>query len=98
MRRLARIVGTLMIVGGLLCLAWVVTVWQWQDPLTAATHELDQRRLENNFEELLKDADPRRPPRQRDEEEEPEGEPVEVPPKPTAAELRRTIAVDARAW
>jgi sortase A len=99
MRRLARILGTLMIVGGLLCLAWVVTVWQWQDPLTAASHALDQRRLENNFEELLEDADSRRPPQQQnEEEEEPDGEPVEVPPKPTAAELRQTIAVDARAW
>src|SRR5918996_2715106 len=96
MRRLARIVGTLMIVGGLLCLAWMVTVWQWQDPLTAATHALDQRRLENNFEELLEDADSRRAPHQVEEEE--DGEPVEAPPKLPAAELRRTIEVEARAW
>jgi sortase A len=99
MRRLARILGTLMIAGGLLCLAWVVTVWQWQDPLTYATHALDQRRLESNFEGLLEDADSRRPPQQRTvEEEEPDGEPVEVPPKLTAAELRRTISVEALAW
>jgi sortase A len=98
MRRLARIVGTLMIVGGLLCLAWVVTVWQWQDPLTAATHALDQRRLESNFENLLEDADSRRPPQQVEEEK--EGEPVEAPApaKPTAAELRRTMEIEARAW
>lgn len=93
MRRLARIVGTLMIAGGLLCLAWVVTVWQWQDPVTAVTHALDQRRLQNDFEELLEDADSRRPPHAKGE-----GEPAEAPPKPSAAELRQAIAAEARAW
>jgi sortase A len=88
MRRLARIVGTLMIVGGLACLAWVVTVWQWQDPLTAATHALDQRRLESSFEERLADADSRRPGRQK----------PDVPVVATAAELRRAISAEARAW
>jgi len=99
MRRLARIVGTLMIVGGLLCLAWVVTVWQWQDPLTYATHALDQRRLESNFEQLLEDADSRRPPQQqRTAVDEEDVEPVEPPPRLTAAELRKSMAVEARAW
>lgn len=32
MRRLTRIVGTLMIVAGLGSLGWAVAVWQWQDP------------------------------------------------------------------
>jgi sortase A len=92
MRRLARIVGTLMIVGGLGCLAWVVTVWQWQDPLTAAAHALDQRRLESSFDDLLEDADSRRPPRQQDA-----GRPA-VAPAPSPAELRKTLAAEARAW
>jgi sortase A len=96
MRRLARIVGTLMIVGGLACLAWVVTVWQWQDPLTAATHALDQRRLESNFEELLEDADTRRSAREPEVQEPGQKEP-EVP-KPTPAELRRMLTAEARAW
>ena len=98
MRRLARIGGTLMIIAGLGCLAWVVTVWQWQDPLTAATHALDQRRLENTFEERLEDFDSRRPttPEQHPAEgEEPE---VLVAPSPSPAELRRAIRAEARAW
>jgi sortase A len=95
MRRLARIVGTLMIIGGLVCLAWVVTVWQWQDPLTAATHALDQRRLENSFEERLEDFESRRPEQPEAEVEQPE---APVAPSPSPAELRRTIRADARAW
>ena len=50
MRRLLRLVGTLMIVAGLGLLAWAVTIWQWQDPFTAAMQELDQRKLERTFE------------------------------------------------
>ena len=45
MRRLARIVGTLMIVAGVGALAWALTVWQWQDPFTAALNKLEQREL-----------------------------------------------------
>jgi sortase A len=88
MRRLARILGTLMIVGGLACMAWVVTVWQWQDPLTAATHALDQRRLESRFDERLEDADSRRPGRQQ----------PDVPVAASPAELQRAITKEARAW
>ncbi len=50
MRRLIRLVGTLMIVAGLGLLAWAITIWQWQDPFTAAMQELDQRKLERTFE------------------------------------------------
>ena len=50
MRRLARILGTLMIVAGLGALAWALTVWQWQDPFTAALNKLEQRELEQNFD------------------------------------------------
>ena len=35
MRRILRIVGTLMAVGGAGLLVWVVVVWRWQDPFTA---------------------------------------------------------------
>lgn len=59
MRRLARIAGTLMIVAGLGALAWALTVWQWQDPFTAVTHELKQRELARSFDrELERDARP----------------------------------------
>ena len=54
MRRGARIFGTLMIVAGAGALAWAVTVWQWQDPFTAALHALEQRRLADDFDESLK--------------------------------------------
>lgn len=56
MRRVARIAGTLMIVAGLGSLAWALTVWQWQDPFTAALQWNEQRQLEQRFEEAL---DPR---------------------------------------
>jgi len=88
MRRLTRIVGTLLIAAGLLSLAWAIVVWQWQDPLTAATHALDQRRLSGDFEERLADVDPRSAGRQR-------------PAVPTAAEpeeLRVSVAAAARSW
>ncbi len=88
MRRLARIFGMLLIVAGLTCLAWAGTVWQWQDPVTAATHALDQRRLENSFEELLADADSRRPGQQR----------PAVRGAATANELRHAISTEAGAW
>jgi len=53
MKRLFRILGTLMSVAGGLMLAWAVTVWQWQDPFTAVLHSRDQRSLERTFERQL---------------------------------------------
>lgn len=50
MRRLARIAGILMIAAGVGALAWAVTVWQWQDPFTAALNRLDQRELSQSLE------------------------------------------------
>ncbi len=55
MRRLARILGTLMIVAGVGALAWAVVVWQWQDPFTAALNKLEQRELEHDFEERVQE-------------------------------------------
>jgi hypothetical protein len=45
MRRFARILGTLMIVAGLLMGAWAFTVWRWQDPFTAVLNHFEQREL-----------------------------------------------------
>ncbi|MDQ3067850.1 MAG: sortase [Actinomycetota bacterium] len=53
MRRFARIAGTLMIVSGIGALAWTLTVWQWQDPLTYATNRLEQRTLGQAFDRRL---------------------------------------------
>ena len=50
MRRLARILGTLMIVAGVLMLAWAFTVWRWEDPFTAVLNRFDQRELSQNLE------------------------------------------------
>jgi len=54
MRRLARITGTLMIIAGIGALAWSLTVWQWQDPFTAATNRLEQRQLAQSLEDSFK--------------------------------------------
>lgn len=50
MRRTARVVGALLIVAGVGTLAWSVTVWQWQDPVTAALNRMEQRELAREFD------------------------------------------------
>src|SRR5215208_6648500 len=50
MRRVLRILGTLMILGGVATLAWAVLVWQWQDPFTALYTWREQNRLEQRYE------------------------------------------------
>ena len=55
MRRLMRILGTLMIVAGVGALAWALTVWQWQDPFTAVLNELDQRELAHDFDRRVEE-------------------------------------------
>lgn len=53
MRRFARLSGTLLIVAGAGTLAWAVTVWQWQDPLTFLLNRLEQRELSEAFDSRL---------------------------------------------
>jgi sortase A len=48
-RRLARILGTLLLAGGVLTLAWVICVWQWQDPFTAIYTHFQQERLSQDY-------------------------------------------------
>lgn len=55
MKRLARIVGTLLILAGIGSLAWAVTIWQWQDPFTAALNKLEQRKLEQSFDRRVEE-------------------------------------------
>src|SRR4030088_2117013 len=45
MRRIARITGALMVVAGVLTLAWAVVVWQWQDPFTPLYTHRQQSKL-----------------------------------------------------
>jgi sortase A len=46
MRRLGRVTGIGLVAVGVLALAWVVVVWQWQDPFTALYTTWQQHRLE----------------------------------------------------
>jgi sortase A len=50
MRRLLRVLGTLLVLGGALTLVWVVVVWQWQDPFTAIYTHFQQSRLAHAYE------------------------------------------------
>jgi sortase A len=50
MRKASRIFGSLLIVAGVLTLAWVVVVWRWQDPFTALYTHFEQARLSNTYE------------------------------------------------
>ena len=61
MRRLLRILGTLMVVGGVLTLLWVVVVWQWQDPFTALYTRWQQHRLASSYDERFTKFHPLRP-------------------------------------
>ncbi|HUQ22723.1 MAG TPA: sortase [Gaiellaceae bacterium] len=58
MRKLARIVGTLMIVAGVGALAWAFTVWRWEDPFTATLNYRDQRELAQTFDRQLEEGRP----------------------------------------
>ncbi len=88
MKRLARILGTLMIVGGIGTLGWAVTVWQWQDPLTAAVNRLEQRKLSSALEHRFEAAAPV------------PGLPAASAAAPAAdpAQVRKAIAGAAREW
>ncbi len=50
MRRLARVSGLVLAVGGVLALAWVVVVWRWQDPFTALYTTWEQHQLEQQLQ------------------------------------------------
>jgi sortase A len=50
MRRFARILGTLLIVLGVLTLAWVIVVWRWEDPFTAVYTHFQQSRLSHAYD------------------------------------------------
>jgi sortase A len=50
MRRVSRIVGTILAVAGLGMLAWVLVVWRWQDPFTALYTHWKQHQLSQAYE------------------------------------------------
>lgn len=61
MRRLARVSGLVLTIGGVLALAWVVVVWRWQDPFTALYTTWQQHRLEQQLQREFAQADEPRP-------------------------------------
>ena len=83
MKRILRILGTIMVAAGICMLAWAVTVWQWQDPFTAVLHNRDQRSLTRSFErELQRHAAPR----------------VPVSTAPSVADVRKALERSAVQW
>ena len=54
MRRLVRISGTLLLVGGVGMLVWVIVVWRWQDPFTALYTSWKQHQLSSSYERRVR--------------------------------------------
>src|SRR5947207_12083675 len=48
-RRPLRLFGTVLIVAGVLTLAWVVVVWRWEDPFTAIQTYISQKDLKTTY-------------------------------------------------
>jgi sortase A len=53
MRRFARLLGTLLIVGGVATLAWALVVWRWEDPFTIIYTAYEQRELSDGLERRI---------------------------------------------
>lgn len=48
-RRGVRLLGTFLLVAGVLTLAWVVVVWRWEDPFTAIQTYFSQKHLRTEY-------------------------------------------------
>ena len=48
MRRLTRVIGTVLAIAGVGLLVWVVVVWRWQDPFTALYTQWRQHQLSDS--------------------------------------------------
>ena len=53
MGRAARIFGTLLLAAGLLGLGWTITVWRWQDPITALYTHYEQAKLGRSLDRQI---------------------------------------------
>jgi sortase A len=51
-RRLLRVAGSILIVAGVLSVAWGIVIWRWGDPFTALYTAHEQRALERQYAEL----------------------------------------------
>ena len=54
MRRWVRLLGTVLVIAGVLTLVWAVVVWQWQDPFTALYTKWRQHQLTSQYEKRAK--------------------------------------------
>ena len=63
LRRLTRVLGTMLIVAGVLSLAWAFLIWRWQDPFTALYTAYQQRELRTQYQHQLEDFHPPAPPK-----------------------------------
>ena len=50
MRRFVRVLGAVLVTAGVLTLAWVIVVWQWEDPITAIYTHFEQVKLAHTYE------------------------------------------------
>jgi sortase A len=53
LRRLLRMLGTLLIVAGVGALAWAAIVWRWEDPFTSLYTAYQQHKLEQRYEKRV---------------------------------------------
>ena len=53
MRRWVRILGTVLVGGGVCLLLWAAVVWRWQDPFTALYTTYQQHRLAAGYDQRL---------------------------------------------
>ena len=58
MRRAVRITGGVLVVAGVLTLAWAVVVWQWQDPFTALYTHWEQGKLASSLDRQFENYHP----------------------------------------
>jgi sortase A len=57
-RRALRILGTLLVIAGILSIAWTILVWRWQDPFTALYTHYEQQQLSASLERQFSAARP----------------------------------------
>lgn len=65
MKAALRVLGTFLVGGGVLLLAWAGLVWQWQDPLTALYATYQQNRLAASYARIAETYRPPPPVRTR---------------------------------
>ena len=61
MRRLVRVLGSLLVVAGAGLLLWSLVVWAWEDPFTGLYTRYEQRSLAHSYDELEQAYRPRTP-------------------------------------